>query len=129
MVMLSLSWMIGCGGGPKITGPTGTVQGKVTYKNQPVSEGQVVFMSVMGSAVGDIQTDGTYTLKWQGRSTVPIGEYKVYVVPPRPQLAPGQEAPVTVPHPSIPEKYQLMSTTDLTASVKEGENSYAVEMK
>jgi hypothetical protein len=117
--------MYGCGGGGGLTysGPTGTAQGRVTYKGQPVTEGRVVFFAPPYSAVGDIQADGTYTLKWQGRSSIPVGEYKVYVEPPRPAGAATDDAPVTISHPSIPDKYQLSSTSDLTATVKEGENA------
>jgi hypothetical protein len=125
MLVMFLGAICGCGGssGPTYTGPTGTAQGKVTFKGQPVTEGRVVFFSPPYSAVGDLQSDGTYTLKWQGRSSIPIGDYKVYIEPPRPPAATGDDAPATISHPSIPDKYQLSSTTDLTASVKEGENA------
>jgi hypothetical protein len=107
------------------------VTGKVTYKGQPVNEGQITFMSAMVTATGDLGEDGSYTLSYMGRSGIPVGGYKAYITPPRPTTTAGDEAavPATVEHPMIPAKYQAAATTDLTATVKEGENTFPFDMQ
>ncbi len=68
--VLSLG-LAGCGGGS----PTGTVSGKVTFKEQPVTAGQVTLHSKDGRPLFvNIQSDGTYTVK-----DVPYGEHLVTV--------------------------------------------------
>src|SRR5262249_28384104 len=49
----------GCGGDP----PVGRVTGKVTYAGKVVTQGKMVFYPEAGrAAIGEIATDGTYTL-------------------------------------------------------------------
>ena len=124
----------GCSGSTTYTydGPTGQLKGKVTHKGQPVTEGQVVFMSVRGSATGQIGTDGAFEMTYSGSSDIPVGTYKVCVLPPKSGVATSgdEEAPTTVDNPQIPKKYQLSATSGLTATVKEGENEpLTIDMK
>jgi hypothetical protein len=124
----------GCSGSTTYTydGPTGQLKGKVTHKGQPVTEGQVVLTSVRGPAVGDIGTDGAYELSYEGSPDIPAGMYKVCVLPPKAATAAtgDEDAAATVDNPQIPKKYQLAATSELTVTVKEGENSpFNIEMK
>ena len=124
----------GCSGSTPYTydGPEGQLKGKVTTKGQPVTEGQVVFTSVRGSATGQIGTDGAFEMNYSGSPDIPVGAYKVYVLPPKSAAATSgaEEAPATVDNPQIPKKYQLTGTSGLTATVKEGENQpLTIDMK
>jgi hypothetical protein len=130
-VLLSML-IFGCSSGTTYTydGPTGEVTGKVTFKGSPVSVGQVNFQSTHGAASGEIEEDGTYTLTYLGRSGIPVGDFLVYVTPPRTESTEAQEeVPSTVSHPMIPEKYQMASTSGLKFSVKEGANTYDIAME
>jgi hypothetical protein len=73
---------IGCG--------KGTISGKVTYKDKPLTGGKVVFTTEKGKAVeGPIDDDGNYTVKG-----VPTGTARVTVLPNEaPKLAPGGGPP------------------------------------
>ncbi len=59
----------GCGG-------TGTISGKVYYKDQPLPGGTVIFTNAdgKGSRTGPIQPDGSYTIE-----DMPIGTAKIGV--------------------------------------------------
>ncbi|HEX5270280.1 MAG TPA: hypothetical protein VFW33_07335, partial [Gemmataceae bacterium] len=50
---------LGCGWG------TGTVSGKVTYNDQPLTNGTVIFSNAdgKGNRTADIQADGTYKIE------------------------------------------------------------------
>lgn len=121
----------GCGGSTTYTydGPTGQVSGKVTYKGQPVTEGQIIFQTIHGGAVGQLGEGGAYSLSFKGQPAIPVGQHKVSIKPPKGPPVVGEDAPVTVKHPMIPDQYQLTSTSDLTASVKEGENTLDFDME
>ncbi len=108
--------------------PVGTVSGKVSYKDAPVSEGAVIFQNADGtvSMSANLGTDGAYTVTSADRNGLPPGEYKVAVSPSKIgsgetplAIAPGEAPP---PPPAIPAKYHSIETSDLTASVKAGDN-------
>jgi len=119
LVLAALA-MSGCTGKP-----TGTVSGKVTYKGQPVTSGEVQFIDQSKGlgASGKLDGSGNYTLEGQ----LPAGTYKVYIQPPIPeQLPPGQK-----PKPStftVPLKYQNADTTTMTKEVKAGKNDVTIEV-
>ncbi len=125
----------GCSGSTTYTydGPTGQLKGKVTHNGQPVTEGQVALISSQGSAVGDIGADGTFEMMYEGSSGIPAATYKAYISPPKtvsPTTADEDNPPTTVDNPQIPKKYQLAATSELTVTVKEGENSpLEIDMK
>ena len=110
----------GCSKGP----PTGEVQGKVTFKGKPVTEGSVQFLNPKegGSAGADLNADGTYVIK----NPVVVGEYLVIVSPliHIVDTDPGKSppAPVEKPAPNIPPKYRMQGTTTLKAKVQTGKN-------
>ena len=98
------------------------VTGKVTYKDKPVTSGTISFVSAdNASAYGELQADGSYSLKTDkpGDGAAP-GTYKVIVVAMQDQanLLPEQKSPL--PAPTVPFKYTSLATTDLTAKVEKG---------
>ncbi len=110
----------------------GGVSGRVTFKDQPVTEGQVVFFSVDTPDMPDmhvyqsarIQSDGTYSVRMSGGPGLVTGKYEVAVMPPVVEPA-GSNAPG--PHtprdyPDIPPRYRSPKTSQLTLEVKEGKN-------
>lgn len=134
--------LTGCSGGG-LSGPTGTVTGKVTYNGEPVPAGcSVVFMHQESStpASGTTSADGSYTLTMRGEPKTLAGEYKVSISPPTSNEqvdanTPGYEAtmmegtPDTAQPAPFPDKYMLPETSGLTFTVKEGSNTIDVEMK
>lgn len=70
--------LIGCGGGggPDLAG----VEGKVTYKSQPLAGAMVTFHPTEGPlATGTTGSDGSFTLTTGGRPGAVLGSHKVSV--------------------------------------------------
>jgi hypothetical protein len=133
--------LFGCSKGG-LSGPQGTVHGKVTYNTGPVVPGALVsFISDSGgSASAVISSDGTYRLASPQGAGVPVGKYKVIVVPPKtgPELSPdeameaskksadnnGMGASVS----PLPKRYQNPATTPETREVVEGDNEINIDL-
>jgi hypothetical protein len=122
----ALTAFLGCSSGPA----TGDVEGKVTFKGQPVTEGTVTLLNATqgGAAEGQLGPDGRFSIP-----KVVVGEYVVVVNPPT-QMAdtdPGKSppAPVEKPVKNIPMKYRQQGTTDLKAAVKEGKNEVNLDLR
>ena len=126
LTSIALGVVAGCGGGGG-KGPTGKVSGVVTFDGQPVTVGSVRLYNPKSASTGSgsIKEAGKFTLD----APVPVGSYKVSVVPP-------QEPPPEMGKPyepkkydNIPDKYRSELTTDITAEIKAGDNEIKVEMK
>jgi hypothetical protein len=119
-----------CLSGCRSSTPKVEVFGKVTCEGKPVSEGRISFMNP-DTGVADealLQSDGNYSLA----TPLPPGEYKVMVMPlivRRQVEGKGPEVGVEKAAPDIPEKYRVIGTTDLKATVKEGPNELNFDMK
>jgi hypothetical protein len=114
--------LTGCGGGGPKTVP---VRGTVTYKGKPVPNGTVLFVPVAGPhATGEIGPDGSYVLTTvrPGDGAVP-GTYKVVIVALQDMTGRLPEERTPLPPPIVPNKYTSIATTDLTAEVKDQENT------
>lgn len=115
--LLAVPWLLaGCGG----AAPTGTLSGKVSLKGQPVMGAQVsIISSKTGSgAIAEIGQDGAFEF----REGLPLGTYKVAIVPKPPEpAAPGMRLPKGPPS-SIPLKYQRIETSGFNAEIKGGRN-------
>ena len=122
-LLLSLA-AAGCG--PQ-GNPRGTVSGVVTYKDKPVTEGQVIFSAPERGqgASANLDATGTYSIP----EGVEVGEYKVLVTPPPSNVAAG--GPKTAPkvYINLPEQYRNEATSDLEANVVEGENTFNFDLK
>ncbi|HTK77536.1 MAG TPA: hypothetical protein VL371_19885 [Gemmataceae bacterium] len=120
--------LLGCGAaGPK----TAIVKGTVTYKGKPVPNGTVMFIPASGQhATGEIRPDGSYALSSfrPGDGAIP-GKYKVVVVAMQDMAGRLPEDRNPLPPPIVPNKYSSIATTDLTAEVKEGENTIDLPLR
>ena len=115
---------MGCGpDGP----PRGTVSGVVTYKDKPVTEGQVVFSAPERGqgAMANLDSTGKYSIP----EGIEVGEYKVMVTPPPSNVAAGGPKPALKVYTNLPEQYRNEATTDLKANVVEGENTFNFDLK
>ena len=123
----------GCGGKSGLDLPTGTVAGKVTLKGAPIQDASVTFFGENhgDSATAPLQADGTYTLKYGTGFAVPIGDYRVAIVPGPPAGSASPDPadlmktmiPAGMKASPIPDKYRDPKTSGLIAVVKEGSNA------
>jgi hypothetical protein len=133
LVSVSLA-TAGCGG-------KGDVTGKVSYNGQPLPYGNVQFQSANGSVhIGDIQPDGTYTIKG-----VPTGSVKISVTcmdPAGVEFAKQMSAASKDPSNAkakptgkledfnkIPGQYNDFSTSELTFDIKSGTQTHNIDLK
>lgn len=140
VVGLCAALLTGCGGSGEELPDTAPVRGKVTYNGKPLPGGTVMFHPQQegqgNPATGDIQEDGTYELTtYNTKDGAVLGPHKVTV-----QVFPGQrgfpEHPLAglpgaedqIPSP-IPEKYTSVETTDLKATVVDGENEHNLKLE
>jgi hypothetical protein len=98
---------------------TGTINGKVTYKGEPLPGGTVTFHPAKGKPiVGKLQADGSFSVKG-----VPVGPTRVAIetesVKPRPGAPPKGGKYV-----AIPAKYRSHMTSGLTCEVKAGNQTF-----
>ncbi len=122
----------GCSKGGRNT-PTGTVSGAVTMNGKPLSDATVTFFGENDgdTAVGTLQADGTYTLKYGTGFSIPVGDYRVAIVTGPPAGTPGPDpsdlmksmTPPGAGKSSVPEKYRNPKTSGLIAVVAEGANA------
>jgi hypothetical protein len=116
------------------------VTGRVTLDGQPVPPGSVVsFVSDAGfAAAAKVASDGNYSLQIAGAPDIPVGTYKVGVVPPAEEMSEsdydkymsgdGAETAET-PSEAIPSKYADPATSGLSFSVEQGENTINIELE
>jgi hypothetical protein len=114
---------IGCAGDKK---KIHVVRGKVTLDGKEVPNGTITFIPESGPAAsGEIQPDGTYTLTtYKPGDGAAEGKYKVVIVAMQDQAGRLPEERNPLPPPIVPNKYSSITTTDLEANVKAGENNF-----
>lgn len=128
--------LIGCGSN------SGSVTGKVTYKDKPLPGGTVTFVTAdkkVSTAV--IGSDGTYTINKVTAGPVKIAVYPL--APPQPMMegtkmnpgamgAPAPEAPPAATDSKsvkLPQQYQDPEKSGLTYTVKSGKQEHNIELK
>lgn len=125
-----LPWALGCGASTK--GPTGRLQGRVTYEGVPVRVGTVCVyapeLGVGGSA--DLGEDGGYAIPEPLRP----GRYSVAILPPSEPpteedtaASPGKVSPgrdYGIP----PAKYRDPKRSGLVVDIEPGDNTFDVDM-
>lgn len=127
------------------SGPTGTVDGKLTNKGKTLSsDTKVVFMHTSSgvAAFGSTLEDGAYKIDSYNDGNLPVGLYRVMIQPPASQLGAEDEEPsaeelldnpnINKPKKTAAEfafKYRQLSTSGLEYEVKEGENSFDIDLK
>lgn len=125
-IVCTLAWivaLVGCGGEP-----VGTVQGKVTYRQAPVTTGSVIFQNADGTVAmsANLGADGTYKVKSVDRDGLPPGQYKVAISPAA--IGSGEVVLATMPGqapagpPPVPAKYHSPESSGLSATVAAGDN-------
>ncbi|MDO5552168.1 MAG: hypothetical protein Q4G68_00270 [Planctomycetia bacterium] len=122
IVFVSIVVFTGC---IKQKEPTGSITGMVTYKGQSVTNGEISFRgSERGKGGGcPIAEDGTYSI-----NAIPTGDYSIVLLPP-PKGMPGtpeERKPINY---IVPEKYQKFETSNLTFTIKEGKNTFDLNLK
>ncbi len=130
----------GCSGdSPPDTVP---VSGKVTYKGNPVTSGQVLFQpmkalggegaatSLMRPAVGTIGDDGRYSMKsfGEGEGVLP-GEYEVAVISYADEPTPEQYAEGATRKLAVPERYTNGATSGLKRQVGAGDKPHVYDIE
>jgi hypothetical protein len=131
LMLATVVVLAGCSAGDQF--PTEKVSGKITYKNQPVTTGTVVFVpnGDMPSATGEIKPDGTYELTtYEENDGAVIGTHQIMVTAVEDMANKLPEERSGTPRSLVPQKYSNYSTSGLTAEVKEGEpNTVNLELK
>jgi len=139
LVCLAALMMSGCGsGGGLPAGKKGTVNGKVTYKGQPVPQGCIVSFVGPSGITGTGVTDGSgnYRISMRDGTNVLAGGYRVAVSPPPPPPLSDEEAmkmsmsgksTVQVVK-EVPEKYRNPEKSPLTFEVMPGANTFDIAM-
>ncbi len=130
VLVVSLA-LAGCGGAAK---ETGSISGTVTFNQQPVMEGTVVFNPTGNAgyvASAEIQSDGTYQVVTQDGGLIP-GEYVAVVQPtvvrlPDTETSPGAEEFKKADN--IPAKYRSSKTSGLTLTVTPGKQVFDIQMQ
>lgn len=128
--MITISCMLaGCGGSSQENKVTGTISGKITIKGKALASGQVNYFSeeTGAGALGTLKEDGTYEIDGE----IPVGIYRVYLSPviDLDATPPPGHAHVETKLKGVPKKYQSEAKTDLTATVKEGQNTLDFDLK
>jgi hypothetical protein len=134
--------LAGCSGDPNMP-KLGRVHGKVTYKEKPVESGTVTFNPIPGkggetgqNATGQIEPDGSYVMTTfnTGDGAI-LGQHVVAVVV-REKGSENQGKPradstidYTMPKIITPSKYVSIDTSPLRCTVKEGDNTFDIELK
>jgi len=131
--LAALALLPGCGEDQL---PTAPVSGKVTLNDKPLTSGTVIFESEKHgiTARGEIQSDGTYTLRTYGGKKSPdgavLGEHKVAIkaFQEGAASASGDEEP-GVGKPAIPEKYLYTYDSGIVKEVTEGPNDIPIKLQ
>ena len=118
MICLAMVTVVGCGN----EHPVGTVQGTVTYKDQPLTEGILYVYNRDRAEAGEGKiAEGKFKLLNELRT----GTYVAYVtaIPPPPPNPDNPPANLWGKFPKdLPAKYQREDQSDLRIEVKEGIN-------
>jgi hypothetical protein len=122
----------GCG--PAESHPeTVPVQGKVTYKGQPVPRGTVTFQPDAGPpATGEIQADGSYRLGTFGAGDGAIlGHHRVMIIANTadPTKIPGSSPGYVAPRDLVPKTYGQIDTSGLAVDVAKDKTTYDFDLK
>ena len=120
--------LTGCGpSGPQ----KGVVEGQVTFKGVPVTEGTVSFQRPGSAGEAPLGPDGRYSITEDGG--LPVGEYMITVTPALfedksdPKLPPNTISEKKAPN--IPEKYRREGSTPLRETVQPGKNVFNFDLK
>jgi hypothetical protein len=128
LALFAAALLAGCGpSGPQ----RGEVEGRVTFKGVPVTEGMISFQRPGSAAESKLGPEGRYSITEDGG--LPVGEYTITVTPATfedksdPTLPPGTISEKKAPN--IPEKYRREGSTPLKETVKQGKNEFNFDLR
>ena len=141
-VVISLG-LAGCGGGGGLPEgvKSGTVSGSITSSGEPLPEGCTLSFHPEGGtgipAISSVMAGGSFKLRAKGTFDIPTGIYKVVVQPPPPppmsdeeeMMASLEDTSQSSDIKEIPEKYRGLDTTTEMVEVKEGDNTFTIDLK
>jgi hypothetical protein len=114
-----LACVTACGkSGPELAPVSGTVY----LDGTPLTEGVVCFVSASGYvSSATVGLDGRFQLTSQYGPGIPLGDYRVTVLPKSPEVnAMSMQSKSRLPTSSIPFRYQYPDRSGLTATVADG---------
>jgi hypothetical protein len=127
-VVIVVGLLLGAAGcGASATSPTGRLQGRVTSEGVPVREGMVCVYSAELGAGGsaDLGADGVYAIPEPLRP----GRYSVAILPAsEPPTEDDTAASPSKNSGNLPAKYRDPQQSGLVVDIKEGDNSFDVNM-
>lgn len=111
--------------------PWGSVEGSVTLNNAPVANVTVLFSdpSQGVSLYGQSDAQGKFKIVSAKAQGIPVGKYRVAIVPAVTAVDMAENDVVVTRRPPevkspVALRYRDLKTTDLSATVKEGENRF-----
>ncbi len=117
--------LCGCG---KSLGPSGKVTGKVALGTGTVAGANIQFCRKDGVPVGVAKVDASGQFRFD--QPIPVGDYQVAILEGGNDLPAGAGGPDSSQQASkVPPKYQDSFKSGLSATVAEGDNSFAFELK
>ncbi len=140
---LALLFLCACsGGGGSYDGPVGQVSGVVNLGDAPLTESaSVTFMSKEGHvASATLSGSGEYKMKFNGSNSIPVGTYRVAVIPNLPAEPTTKQDPasffnkdgstkvVKTVSSKIPEKYRQPGSSGVDIVVKEGSQTLKIDL-
>lgn len=111
----------------------GHVTGKVTFKGQPVTPGNVIFANKEKGVymTAPLDAQGAFEVIMAQGAGLPLGNYALGVSPPPMDhpLGPIAEPPEADKRKDIPRRYRDPATSGLAHEVKSGENVIELDLK
>ena len=133
MCAMILCGAVGCSDREEI----GVIEGTVTYQGQPVSNATLFFRDHERGIhiMADLKDDGTYQVFTAGGRGLPLGQYRIAVVPSdtatvaNPDTGEIQTSrAVAGPRTTFPERYRDVRTSGLSTTVEEGHNQFDIKL-
>ena len=124
----------GCGGGsdgpPLPAGPVATVKGTLTCQGKPVTSGVLQLEAGQGYLVSSVVgSGGAFELQGPRGASIPVGKYKVWVTPPRPEVKPGDLNSPVVKIEGVPAKFYSPKTSGVSVEINAGPQDLTIELK
>ena len=111
----------------------GTISGRVTFQDAPVTAGIVMFSNDQKGVhmSAKLAADGTYRVVTAQGAGLPLGTYRVAVAPPLLDAPTGVfTGPPKYPDAAnIPPRYRDPKTSGLTLNVHQGDNPFDIRMQ
>ena len=132
--MLTCIAFLGCNSAEEI----GVIEGTVTLKGQPITNATLFFRDHDRGIhiMADLDEQGGYQVFTAGGKGLPLGKYRVSLVPAGPTLDINDQTgeitsirPTKSQGPQIPKRYQDVKTSGLVATVTSGRNEFNIQLE